>query len=142
MAVIRTFSESHIGMLVDQAMEIDIGESIEWLVPLELSMDEAINMVLGRLPKNRFYITPIDSKGAIKIIKTHNGGQMKTVYSIEGIRNSMKNCTTDETFAIAEEVDPVQFMNLIEAIESSGDLTVSEYNPDTTPRTITILCRY
>ncbi|MBU0534949.1 hypothetical protein KKC62_02165 [Patescibacteria group bacterium] len=66
---------------------------------------------------------------------------MKTVGTISQIRAFMKGCSQDETFAVAEEVNPVQFEVLVGSIEESGDLTVLEYDTEGTPRTINVLCR-
>lgn len=135
----RTFS--NIDLLVSESMELEIGEGAEWFVPLELSLEDIVDKILLNLPRNSFYITPDDSKGVVRITKTHKGDGMRTVSSLNEISKLMENRTTDETFAVAEEVNPMQFEELVSNIEESGDFTVLEYKPEDTPRTITILCR-
>lgn len=66
---------------------------------------------------------------------------METVSSLREIRKLMKSLSTDETFAVAEELDPTQFNALIRNIEKSGNLIVLESNPEAVPRTLMVGCR-
>lgn len=136
-----TFTYSSIALVLETLMELNPGETVSFYVPPENSLENIENMLELNLPKNSFIVSLNYSESSVKIRKLNTGGSMKTVSSIETIRDCMKGCDRDQTFIVAEELDAVRSLELIGKLEQSGDLTVSQYDLNSIPRTLTILCR-
>lgn len=129
---------------ISMCREMGIDESRELLTDMQVDINAVEEMVRKELGNGHYIVCTNYSRGTIEVAKVKNQEEMEKystdqISSYEQALRVLKNSKCNErVFKIPEEVNPVEFVNLIKEMEDvSSEILLIDYNVRSTPRTIT-----